>query len=152
MIRLKGSTNLCSIVRGECRLWGNTRDRGQRASGTQTPRGLAGLIFDSEGKGRKRSRARRRGGLRGAELCESGSCKFCASGICEIVRTDFGSVGSLRGGKHERLSDKTLPQGSVVYHGEFDPGSERTLAARFKHASRTVTWVAIPEQEWRTGE
>ena len=23
-------------------------------------------------------------------------------------------------------------------HGEFDPGSERTLAARFKHASRTV--------------
>jgi hypothetical protein len=22
-------------------------------------------------------------------------------------------------------------------HGEFDPGSERTLAARFKHASRT---------------
>ena len=23
------------------------------------------------------------------------------------------------------------------YHGEFDPGSERTLAARFKHASRT---------------
>ena len=25
-----------------------------------------------------------------------------------------------------------------LYHGEFDPGSERTLAARFKHASRTV--------------
>ena len=25
-----------------------------------------------------------------------------------------------------------------IYHGEFDPGSERTLAARFKHASRTV--------------
>ena len=23
-------------------------------------------------------------------------------------------------------------------HEEFDPGSERTLAARFKHASRTV--------------
>jgi hypothetical protein len=26
-----------------------------------------------------------------------------------------------------------------LYHGEFDPGSERTLAARLKHASRTVT-------------
>ena len=25
-----------------------------------------------------------------------------------------------------------------INHGEFDPGSERTLAARFKHASRTV--------------
>ena len=25
-----------------------------------------------------------------------------------------------------------------LYDGEFDPGSERTLAARFKHASRTV--------------
>ena len=25
-----------------------------------------------------------------------------------------------------------------IYNGEFDPGSERTLAARFKHASRTV--------------
>ena len=24
-------------------------------------------------------------------------------------------------------------------HGEFDPGSERTLAARLKHASRTGT-------------
>ena len=24
----------------------------------------------------------------------------------------------------------------VFYNGEFDPGSERTLAARFKHASR----------------
>ena len=24
------------------------------------------------------------------------------------------------------------------YHGEFDPGSERTLAARFNHASRGV--------------
>ena len=30
------------------------------------------------------------------------------------------------------------PSGVGVYDGEFDPGSERTLAARFKHASRTV--------------
>jgi hypothetical protein len=26
------------------------------------------------------------------------------------------------------------------YDGEFDPGSERTLAARIKHASRTGVW------------
>ena len=26
----------------------------------------------------------------------------------------------------------------VYYHGEFDSGSELTLAARLKHASRTV--------------
>ena len=31
-----------------------------------------------------------------------------------------------------------------IYHGEFDPGSERTLAARFKHASRTVREVLAP--------
>ena len=29
------------------------------------------------------------------------------------------------------------------HDGEFDPGSERTLAARFKHASRTVE-AAMP--------
>ena len=28
--------------------------------------------------------------------------------------------------------------GREVYDGEFDPGSERTLAARFKHASRRI--------------
>ena len=31
-----------------------------------------------------------------------------------------------------------------LYHGEFDPGSERTLAARFKHASRTGSEVLAP--------
>ena len=37
-----------------------------------------------------------------------------------------------------------------IYHGEFDPGSERTLAARLKHASRTArTAMSL---EWRTGE
>ena len=29
------------------------------------------------------------------------------------------------------------PSGLGYNHGEFDPGSERTLAARLKHASRT---------------
>ena len=37
-----------------------------------------------------------------------------------------------------------------IYHGEFDPGSERTLAACLKHASRAAR-VAIP-LERRTGE
>jgi|WetSurSiteA1Bulk_404760.scaffolds.fasta_scaffold26494_1 hypothetical protein len=38
------------------------------------------------------------------------------------------------------------------YNGEFDSGSERTLAARLKHASRTGTLVLALGGEWRTGE
>ena len=34
--------------------------------------------------------------------------------------------------------------------GEFDPGSERTLAARLTHASRTR--LGATPVEWRTGE
>jgi len=34
--------------------------------------------------------------------------------------------------------------------GEFDPGSERTLAAGLTHASRTRTGLR-PLVEWRTG-
>ncbi len=47
---------------------------------------------------------------------------------------------------------KSWPQGQPIYHGEFDPGSERTLAARFTHASRTAAVVAIWQREWQTGE
>ena len=50
-------------------------------------------------------------------------------------------------GSYEILSAFGL---SEIYHGEFDPGSERTLAARLKHASRAAR-VAIP-LERRTGE
>ena len=32
---------------------------------------------------------------------------------------------------------ESLAFGLMNNHGEFDPGSERTLAARLKHASRT---------------
>ena len=39
-----------------------------------------------------------------------------------------------------------------IYNGEFDSGSELTLAARLKHASRTRTPVLAPGREWRTGE
>ena len=41
---------------------------------------------------------------------------------------------------------------SIEYNGEFDPGSERTLAARFKHASRTGILGAILVFQWQTGE
>ena len=30
------------------------------------------------------------------------------------------------------------------YRGEFDPGSERTLAARLKHASRAARYSNVP--------
>jgi hypothetical protein len=35
-------------------------------------------------------------------------------------------------------------------HGEFDPGSGRTLAACLTHASRTVKPFGV--DQWRTGE
>jgi hypothetical protein len=47
-----------------------------------------------------------------------------------------------------------MPRGiqhNQTYNGEFDPGSGLTLAAGLIHASRTVTGVAIPADEWRTG-
>ena len=44
------------------------------------------------------------------------------------------------------------PSGYWNNHGEFDPGSERTLAARLKHASRAVRLVLALILERRTGE
>ena len=38
---------------------------------------------------------------------------------------------------------------TVFITGEFDPGSERTLAARLTHASRTRRGNPV---QWRTGE
>ena len=38
--------------------------------------------------------------------------------------------------KNNSCNDKIFPQGKIQ-HGEFDPGSELTLAARLKHASQT---------------
>jgi hypothetical protein len=40
--------------------------------------------------------------------------------------------------------------GWVSIHGEFDPGSGRTLAACLTHASRTVKPFGV--DQWRTGE
>ena len=44
----------------------------------------------------------------------------------------FHRLMEAKGERHVNLR----PSGLRIYHGEFDPGSERTLAARLKHASR----------------
>jgi hypothetical protein len=41
------------------------------------------------------------------------------------------------------LCKYSLGASQGIYYGEFDPGSERTLAARFKHASRTAAGVTL---------
>ena len=55
----------------------------------------------------------------------------------EKINKNIESFDSIRnmeakGERHVNLR----PSGLRIYHGEFDPGSERTLAARLKHASR----------------
>ena len=52
----------------------------------------------------------------------------------------------------ERFVENLSPSGLRNNHGEFDPGSERTLAARLKHASRTAREKLASLLEWRTGE
>ena len=49
-------------------------------------------------------------------------------------------------------NDSYTLRGKRYDHGEFDPGSERTLAARLKHASRTAREMLAFLLEWRTGE
>ena len=49
-------------------------------------------------------------------------------------------------GENEKINIRSSDRDSN--DGEFDPGSERTLAARFKHASR----AAAAMRERRTGE
>ena len=69
---------------------------------------------------------------------------------CELIErlASTNSFNEIKGVGLEMISGPA--RGLRIYHGEFDPGSERTLAARLKHASRTAR-VAIP-LEWRTGE
>ena len=45
---------------------------------------------------------------------------------------------------------RVLPGLPGSIHGEFDPGSGRTLAACLTHASRTVKPFGV--DQWRTGE
>ena len=49
---------------------------------------------------------------------------------------------------------KKIEPKQTIYHGEFDPGSGRTLAACLTHASRTKRGkeLALSGIEWQTGE
>ena len=53
----------------------------------------------------------------------------------------------------KKRQDKIEPK-QTIYHGEFDPGSGRTLAACLTHASRTQgrKELALFRIEWQTGE
>ena len=53
----------------------------------------------------------------------------------------------------QERQDKIEPK-QTIYHGEFDPGSGRTLAACLTHASRTRRdeKLASYRFEWQTGE
>ena len=53
----------------------------------------------------------------------------------------------------QERQDKIEPK-QTIYHGEFDPGSGRTLAACLTHASRTKRGkeLALFRIEWQTGE
>ena len=53
----------------------------------------------------------------------------------------------------QEMQEKIEPK-QTIYHGEFDPGSGRTLAAYLTHASRTKRRkeLALFRIEWQTGE
>jgi hypothetical protein len=53
----------------------------------------------------------------------------------------------------QERQDKIEPK-QTICHGEFDPGSGRTLAACLTHASRTKRRkeLALFRIEWQTGE
>ena len=57
----------------------------------------------------------------------------CAANAAHITN----SFNYIKGVRLETISGPA--RDLRIYHGEFDPGSERTLAARLKHASRTAS-------------
>ena len=119
------------------------------------------MIFENKGKGKKESR-RRFWSWKADEVtarskvihlnpqgreCERKQSKNKAGWIAHAIHSNsFNRIKGIR--LNSMISEVFGPL--RIYHGEFDPGSERTLAARLKHASRTAR-VAIP-LEWRTGE
>ena len=68
-----------------------------------------------------------------------------ASGLLKSFEKSIEEAREGRGNKQRNHLPSS--DGREVYDGEFDPGSERTLAARFKHASRTVNrclhWLRV---------
>ena len=70
-----------------------------------------------------------------------------------LIRASNHTVIALR--RDGEQSQRTIPLSRGIapspdLTGEFDPGSERTLAARLTHASRTR--LGATPVEWRTGE
>ena len=56
--------------------------------------------------------------------------------------------------KFEQVRQEKNRAKTNIYHGEFDPGSGRTLAACLTHASRTGRdeELALYQIQWQTGE
>ena len=101
------------------------------------PANECGWLFDRKEKERKDEAAREK----------SRECRMPTQVIMNLkiqMRIKAGDQTKLDYHEAERLNE--------FYHGEFDPGSERTLAARLKHASRTAREVLALLLEWRTGE
>jgi hypothetical protein len=69
------------------------------------------------------------------------------------VRQVPDSTNFVLGGDVGGYKPPLLEPGAPNFYGEFDSGSERTLAAWIRHASRTgLLLVAIPKViQWRTG-
>ena len=57
----------------------------------------------------------------------------------------------IKAGDQTKLDYHEAERLNEFYHGEFDPGSERTLAARLKHASRAGLGSLLPMRaaDWR---
>ena len=74
---------------------------------------------------------------------------------CEDNTNQFKSLSfALQTANYKLSLNKQEPNSSSIYHGEFDPGSGRTLAACLTHASRTRRdeKLASYQFEWQTGE
>ena len=60
-----------------------------------------------------------------------------------LSRPRTGSKKPVRSERQEELKRRAAGQPAEFNNGEFDPGSERTLAARLKHASRANTTSVV---------
>ena len=81
----------------------------------------------------------RKAGRRGFEATlrkEHEGASWTGARTRDIPRGRCPATGMPRNVGIERTSEAL--EAFEINHGEFDPGSERTLAARLKHASRTA--------------
>ena len=102
-----------------------------------------------------RCRVSIRKGRWSANECQTNVCRTCRK-VCTAGRSASLHWGACDAGAGRQprgffLSNESSGLRTVgIYHGEFDPGSERTLAACLKHASRAAS--AAMRLERRTGE